>query len=29
MEKVAIFGDIHANMPALEAVFADLDKRGL
>ena len=29
MDKVTIFGDIHANLPALEAVFADMDSRGL
>ena len=25
--KIALFSDIHANLPALEAFFADLDKR--
>lgn len=29
MQPVAIFGDIHANLPALEAVLADMDRRGL
>lgn len=29
MERVAIFSDIHANLPALEAVLADMDARGL
>lgn len=28
-DKVTIFGDIHGNLPALEAVFADMDARGL
>lgn len=28
MNRVAIFGDIHANLPALEAVFADMDAQG-
>lgn len=28
-DKITIFGDIHGNLPALEAVFADMDKRGL
>jgi predicted phosphodiesterase len=28
MNQVTIFGDIHANLPALEAVLADMDKRG-
>ncbi len=28
-EQVVIFGDIHGNLPALEAVFADIDARGL
>jgi predicted phosphodiesterase len=27
MEHLTIFGDIHANLPALEAVFRDMDKR--
>ncbi len=26
--KIALFSDIHANLPALEAFFADLDTRG-
>jgi putative phosphoesterase len=29
MNRIAIFSDIHANLPALEAVFADMDARGL
>lgn len=29
MQQVTIFGDIHANIPALEAVLADMDRRGL
>ena len=29
MRKIAIFGDIHGNLPALEATFADMDARGL
>jgi putative phosphoesterase len=29
MQHVTIFGDIHGNLPALEAVFADMDQRGL
>ncbi len=29
MEYITIFGDIHANLPALEAVFQDMDVRGL
>lgn len=29
MEKITIFGDIHANLPALEAVLADMDLRSL
>ena len=27
MSRVTIFGDIHGNLPALEAVFADIDKQ--
>ena len=27
--KIALFSDIHANLPALEAVFADIEKRHL
>lgn len=27
--RIAIFSDIHANLPALEAVLADMDARGL
>jgi putative phosphoesterase len=29
MNKITIFGDIHANLPALEAVWQDMDDRGL
>lgn len=29
MDRVAIFSDVHANLPALEAVLADMDTRGL
>jgi len=29
MPPLAIFGDIHANLPALEAVLGDMDARGL
>jgi predicted phosphodiesterase len=29
VNRVAIFSDIHANLPALEAVLADMDARGL
>ena len=29
MERAIIFGDIHGNLPALEAVFADINERGL
>ncbi|MDQ6694234.1 MAG: metallophosphatase family protein [Chloroflexota bacterium] len=29
MNRVAIFSDIHANLPALEAVIVDMDTRGL
>lgn len=29
MQSVTIFGDIHANLPALEAVLADIEDRGL
>jgi predicted phosphodiesterase len=29
MKQITIFGDIHANLPALEAVLADMDNRGL
>jgi putative phosphoesterase len=29
MAPIAIFGDIHANLPALEAALADMDARGL
>ncbi len=27
MSRITIFGDIHGNLPALEAVFADIDKQ--
>ena len=29
MNMVTIFGDIHGNLPALEAVLSDIDQRGL
>jgi predicted phosphodiesterase len=29
MQQIAIFGDIHANLPALQAVLADMDSHGL
>ncbi len=29
MQSITIFGDIHANLPALEAVLADMEARGL
>lgn len=29
MNYLVLFSDIHANLPALEAVFADMDRRGL
>ena len=29
MNRVTIFGDIHANLPALDAVLADMTARGL
>jgi len=29
MKQATIFSDIHANLPALEAVLADMDRRGL
>lgn len=29
MNKITVFGDIHANLPALEAVFADMAARSL
>src|SRR3972149_738615 len=29
MNQLTVFGDIHANLPALEAVWADMDQRGL
>lgn len=28
-ESITIFGDIHGNLPALEAVLADMEARGL
>ncbi len=29
MEQVALIGDIHGNLPAFEAVLADIDRRGI
>lgn len=29
MNQITVFGDIHANLPALEAVFTDMEERGL
>jgi predicted phosphodiesterase len=29
MQQITIFGDIHGNMPALQAVWAEMDRRGL
>jgi predicted phosphodiesterase len=29
MDQAIVFGDIHANLPALEAVFADMQQRGV
>lgn len=29
MNQITVFGDIHGNLPALEAVLADIDQRGL
>jgi len=29
MERVTIFGDIHGNLPALDAVLADMHSQGL
>ena len=29
MDRIAVFSDIHANLPALQAVLADMDRRGL
>jgi putative phosphoesterase len=29
LKQITVFGDIHANLPALEAVLADIDVRGL
>lgn len=29
MNRITIFGDIHGNLPALEAVFQDMEARGL
>jgi putative phosphoesterase len=29
MERITVFGDIHGNLPALQAVFADMQQRGL
>lgn len=28
-DSITVFGDVHGNLPALEAVFADMDARGL
>jgi len=28
MDSITVFGDIHANLPALEAVLADMDSKG-
>jgi predicted phosphodiesterase len=29
MDKITVFGDIHANLPALESVWQDMEQRGL
>ncbi len=29
MQQITIFGDIHGNLPALEAAWAEMDRRGL
>lgn len=29
MERIAVLGDIHGNLPALDAVLADIDARGI
>jgi protein phosphatase len=29
MEQMALIGDIHGNLPAFEAVLADIDRRGI
>ncbi|MGK6343771.1 metallophosphoesterase family protein [Chryseobacterium sp. DT-3] len=29
MIQIAVFSDVHGNLPALEAVFADMEKRGI
>jgi predicted phosphodiesterase len=29
MDRIAIFSDIHGNLPALEAVLEDMDQRGI
>jgi predicted phosphodiesterase len=29
MQQITIFGDIHGNMPALQAVWVEMDRRGL
>lgn len=29
MERITVFGNVHANLPALEAVFTDMAARGL
>jgi predicted phosphodiesterase len=29
MDQITVFSDIHANLPALQAVLEDMDRRGL
>lgn len=29
LDKIAIISDIHGNLPALEAVLKDIDRRGV
>ena len=29
MERIALISDVHGNMPALEAVLADVERRGV
>lgn len=29
MDQAVVFGDVHANLPALEAVFVDMEQRGV
>ena len=29
MERIAVFSDVHGNLPALQAVWVDMDKRGV